>query len=87
MTQYNTFISHYASLGQEYGVDLLVIGTELNALFDNYTSYWTETGGTIATVRANFTGEITCAGYINDQGWETVAPLVDYLGISITTQT
>jgi hypothetical protein len=81
MTQYNNFISHYAFLGEECGVDLLVIGTELNALFDNYTSYWTEAGGIIASVRANFTGKITYAGYIKDQGWATVAPLVDYLGI------
>ena len=95
-TQYIPFITHYASIAEEYGVDLFCVGCELNTLISgpdginvwpkpsSYTTYWIDSGGVIPSVRAIYSGPITYAGYPSDPAaiWENV----DYLGVDIYPQ-
>lgn len=88
-TNYTSFVLHYADIGQQYGVSLIVIGSELIAMATNpyFAPYWRTM---VATVRQHFSGQLT---YNANWGsgtppWNTEYPAIswwdslDYIGIS-----
>jgi len=74
---YNNFITHYAQLAQNTGVDMLIIGTEFEK-----TVQRNEWNNIIDNVRAIYSGKITYAanweGYKNVPFWDKL----DYIGIN-----
>lgn len=77
-TSYESFIDHYAQIGQRYGAKTLFVGSEMSSM-ESYTSDWEEV---IADARAIFSGQI---GY--EENWDVVGQAkfvddVDVIGIS-----
>lgn len=74
---YNDFILHYAQLAEDNGVDMLVIGTELEKTVQR--PEWTSI---IANIRYAYNGDITYSA--NWDGYELVPfwDQLDYIGIS-----
>ena len=77
-TSYRNFITHYATIAQNTGVEQFCIGVELNAT----TSHVTEWRSTIAAIRAIYHGPLTYAAIgikaIKDIQWEDA---LDYTGV------
>ncbi|HOX38866.1 MAG TPA: PKD domain-containing protein [Candidatus Brocadiia bacterium] len=76
---YETFITHYATIAQEEGVGLFVVGTELKSMSgDEHTAAW---GDVIDAVESVYTGELSYAAnhdeYFNVSFWDRL----DYVGI------
>jgi len=74
---YRNFITHYAQLAEDNGVDMLVIGTELAG-----TTHRPEWNQIIDDIRAIFSGEITYAA--DNDNYQTITwwNRLDYIGIN-----
>jgi len=71
---YTSFITHYAEIAQNNGVELFCIGTELESLVtDTYRSHWITV---INAIKQTYTGTLTYAanwdGYGNVSFWDQV---------------
>lgn len=75
-SNYRNFILHYAQIAEEKGVDMLVIGTELEG-----TVHRPEWNGIISDIRAAYSGEITYGA--NHDGCNEVPfwSQLDYIGV------
>jgi hypothetical protein len=82
---YTAYITHYATIAQEYGVELFSVGCELSACLNGsgsnnaYVSNWTST--VIPAVRAVYSGPLTYSGYINDAANSAFWGALDYTGV------
>ncbi len=75
---YRAYITHYAQLGKEYGVDLLSVGSELVSM-EKYQNRWRSL---IQSIRQIFPGTLTYSA-----NWDHYEPVtfweeLDYIGIS-----
>ncbi|RJQ42321.1 MAG: hypothetical protein C4534_10445 [Gaiellales bacterium] len=77
---YRQFINHYAELSQRYGVDVLVVGSELASMSggENYAE-WQRT---VAEVRARYSGKLTYSASLNEYGYACLWGWMDYLGFN-----
>ena len=76
---YRRFMLHYATLAQEVGADVLVVGTELARAARERPAFWR---ALIADVRARYDGKLTYAGNWHDEYadvpfWDAL----DYIGV------
>ncbi len=91
MGAYASFITHFATMAETYGVDMLCIGCELNTLLygpfpppedgtsGDYTPYWIEkSSGVVAQIRNVYSGLLTYAGYPGDP--KALWASLDYIG-------
>lgn len=76
---YRRWIRHYALMADRYGVEGLVIGTELAALSGSDYAHWEEL---IREIRAAYRGKLVYAANWGDEVENVVFwPLLDYIGV------
>ena len=77
-TNYRRYILHYADLASDTGVEMLVIGVELDQTVDSHAEQWRRL---IRDVRSRFKGTITYAS--NWDAYDRVPfwPSLDYIGV------
>jgi hypothetical protein len=84
---YRAFMSHYAALAQQEGVELLCIGTELVTM--SRAAYAGEWDAVVSETRARFKGLLTYAANANTPGDEFTSvsfwPRIDVLGLDVYT--
>lgn len=77
---YREFIDHYATLSEQHGVELFVVGSELASMSGSQN--YGEWQSTVAGIRARYSGKLTYSASLNEYGYACVWGMVDYLGFN-----